>query len=66
MLVRSYDTFGATFKKFKYLAYKLFKRDMIDEYEQKMRKLATEIRGAVDKFGKTVFSDFEEMRILKS
>lgn len=31
-----------------------------------MRKLATEIRGAVDKFGKTVFSDFEEMRILKS
>lgn len=64
--MRSYDTLGATFKKFKYLALKLFKRDMIDQYEQKMRELSRVIRGGVEKYGKTVFNEqFDEIRIIK-
>jgi hypothetical protein len=58
MLVRSFDTFGATFKKFKYVALKLFNRDLVEDYEKKMKKLANFIRDMVDKYGKTVFTDF--------
>lgn len=39
---------------------------MIDQYEKSMRELARGIRAAVEKYGKTVFTeDFDGMRILK-
>lgn len=65
ILVRSYDTLWTTFKKFKYMAMKVFKRDLVDEFEKQMRRLAVGIREAVERHGKSVFVEFEGMRILK-
>lgn len=64
-MVRGLDSLGHAFKKLKYLFLKLFKRDSLDLYEKKVRELARHIRTAVDKYGKDVYNDFEEKRILK-
>jgi hypothetical protein len=65
MMVRSVDSLKRTFKKLKYLFIKVFKRDLLDTYEKNTRELSQNIRSAVDKFGETVFPDFEDIRILK-
>lgn len=65
VMVRSVDSLGRTFKKLKYMFVKVFKRDLLDTYEKNMRNLSRAIRSAVDKFGGTVFEDFEEKRIIK-
>lgn len=65
VMVRSVDSLGQTFKKLKYMFVRAFKRDLLDTYERNMRELARGLRSAVDKFGGTVFSDFDEIRIIK-
>ena len=65
IMVRSVDSLGQTFKKLKYMFIKVFKRDLLDTYEKNMRELSRAIRSAVDKFGGSVFTDFDDIRIIK-
>jgi glycerol-3-phosphate O-acyltransferase/dihydroxyacetone phosphate acyltransferase len=58
LMVKSYDSFGRSFRKLTLLFLRLFRRSIYDEFNQKKKQMSNKITELVDKYGGEVFEDF--------
>ena len=64
-MVKSYDSFGGSWTKLKYLFWRLFNRSFYDRFNQQKKQLSKKILGLVEKYGNEVVDNLEQNRILK-
>jgi hypothetical protein len=65
IMVKSYDSFGESWTKLKYMFWRLFNRNFYDKFNQQKKQLSKKILEMVEKHGNEVVGNLEENRILK-
>lgn len=65
LMVKSTDSFGRSWKKLKYLFWRLFNRNFYNKFNEMKKRSSKKILEFIDKHGNEVIDNFEENRILK-
>lgn len=65
LFVKSYDSFKRSWKKLKFMAWRMFKRNIYTEFNREKKELQKKIIELVNKVGEEVVENFHSNRVLK-
>lgn len=65
LFVKSYDSLKRSWKKLKFMFWRMFKPNIYTDFNREKKEIQKKIMKAVDTFGSEVVENFSENRVLK-